>query len=58
MNFRIILRGHVVDPHYIVNDLKFREGIKYRPQLLGNMEVCPVISFSSNGYLVWLFQLI
>ncbi|XP_039144137.1 protein MICRORCHIDIA 6-like isoform X1 [Dioscorea cayenensis subsp. rotundata] len=38
MNFRIILRGHVVDPHYIVNDLKFREGIKYRPQLLGNME--------------------
>ncbi|KAM0932844.1 putative histidine kinase/HSP90-like ATPase superfamily, morc, S5 domain 2 [Dioscorea sansibarensis] len=38
MNFRIILRGHVVDPHYIVNDLKFREGIKYRPQLSGNME--------------------
>ncbi|KAJ0962513.1 hypothetical protein J5N97_027635 [Dioscorea zingiberensis] len=37
-NFRIILRGQVVDPHHIVNDLKYREGIKYKPQIGGKME--------------------
>ncbi|XP_038982937.1 protein MICRORCHIDIA 6-like isoform X2 [Phoenix dactylifera] len=37
-SFKIILRGRVVDPHYIVNDLKFRECIRYKPQVAENME--------------------
>ncbi|XP_010936597.1 protein MICRORCHIDIA 6 isoform X2 [Elaeis guineensis] len=37
-SFKIILRGQVVDPHHIVNDLKFRECIRYKPQVAENME--------------------
>ncbi|XP_020251479.1 protein MICRORCHIDIA 6-like [Asparagus officinalis] len=34
-NFRIILRGQVVQPHHIINDLNFIECIKYKPQVYG-----------------------
>ncbi|XP_020096903.1 protein MICRORCHIDIA 6-like isoform X2 [Ananas comosus] len=37
-SFRIVLRGRDVTPHHIVDDLKFRECIKYRPQILGSKE--------------------
>jgi hypothetical protein len=31
-NFRIILRGNVVEHHNIVDDLKYRQILRYRPQ--------------------------
>lgn len=38
-NFQIILCGKAVEPHYIVNDLKYCECIRYRPQLEPTSEV-------------------
>ncbi|KAJ6797113.1 protein MICRORCHIDIA 6-like [Iris pallida] len=32
-SFKIVLRGRVVEPHCLVNDLRFRECIKYKPQV-------------------------
>ncbi|XP_030938070.1 protein MICRORCHIDIA 6 [Quercus lobata] len=37
-SFNIILRGRVVEPHIIANDLKFPEFILYRPQCGGCVE--------------------
>ncbi|XP_075662219.1 protein MICRORCHIDIA 6 [Castanea sativa] len=37
-SFNIILRGRVVEPHSIANDLKFPEFILYRPQCGGCVE--------------------
>lgn len=39
MNFKIVLRGRVVDPHSVVSDLKYVECIKYKPQVDGITEV-------------------
>lgn len=47
-NFKIILRGQVVKHHHIANDLKYRECIKYRPQVGGIAE--PEV-FTTIGYL-------
>ncbi|PIA61815.1 hypothetical protein AQUCO_00200068v1 [Aquilegia coerulea] len=42
-NFRIILRGRVVEHHNIANDLKFPEFILYKPQKIsGNTEAAVV----------------
>ncbi|XP_066373876.1 protein MICRORCHIDIA 6-like [Miscanthus floridulus] len=38
-NFQIILCGRAVEPHYVVNDLIYRECIKYRPQVEVTTEV-------------------
>jgi Morc6 ribosomal protein S5 domain 2-like len=38
-NFEIILRGEVVEPHHIVNDLMYRECILYCPNVGGITEV-------------------
>ncbi|KAG6513961.1 hypothetical protein ZIOFF_024298 [Zingiber officinale] len=37
-NFRIVLRGEVVKPHNIANDLIYRECILYKPQACGVSE--------------------
>ncbi|TVU34108.1 hypothetical protein EJB05_15936 [Eragrostis curvula] len=37
-NFRIILRGHDVEPHNVVNDLMYRECVLYKPQIAGLTE--------------------
>ncbi|MQL80396.1 hypothetical protein Taro_012842 [Colocasia esculenta] len=39
-HFQIFLRGQVVEPHHLVNDLKFIECIKYQPQGMTIGEVC------------------
>jgi len=39
-NFQIILCGRAVEPHYVINDLIYRECIKYRPQVEVTTEVC------------------
>ena len=48
-SFNIILRGRVVEPHIIANDLKFPEFILYRPQCGGCVEVvlnfCQLLSY-------------
>ncbi|CAL9074030.1 unnamed protein product [Musa acuminata var. zebrina] len=41
-NFRIILRGEVVEPHHVANDLMYRECILYRPQVGGITEAAIV----------------
>ncbi|XP_015694087.1 protein MICRORCHIDIA 6-like isoform X2 [Oryza brachyantha] len=38
-HFKIILCGRVVEPHHVVNDLIYRECIKYRPQVGINIEI-------------------
>ncbi|KAJ6800740.1 protein MICRORCHIDIA 6-like [Iris pallida] len=43
--FKIILRGQLVMPHHIVNDLIYRECIRYRPQVEGYPEVLTTIGF-------------
>uniref|UniRef100_A0A1D1Z8J6 MORC family CW-type zinc finger protein 4 n=1 Tax=Anthurium amnicola TaxID=1678845 RepID=A0A1D1Z8J6_9ARAE len=43
-NFQIILRGRVVEPHHLVNDLKYVECIKYQPQSVGITEAECIIS--------------
>ncbi|KAI0529549.1 hypothetical protein KFK09_002101 [Dendrobium nobile] len=37
-NFKIFLRGHLVDPHYIAEDLLYKQCIKYKPQVAGTIE--------------------
>ncbi|XP_072998721.1 protein MICRORCHIDIA 6-like isoform X2 [Typha latifolia] len=37
-NFKIILCGRIVDPHHIVNDLKYRQCIKYKPNVGASIE--------------------
>jgi hypothetical protein len=39
-NFQIILCGRAVEPHYVVNDLMYRECIIYRPHVEVTTEVC------------------
>nr|CAB3470510.1 unnamed protein product [Digitaria exilis] len=39
-SFQIILCGQAVEPHYAVNDLIYRECIKYQPQVEVTTEVC------------------
>ncbi|XP_073003545.1 protein MICRORCHIDIA 6-like isoform X2 [Typha latifolia] len=41
-NFRIVLRGEVVEPHNIANDLIYRECVLYKPQVGGNTEAAIV----------------
>ncbi|CAL9152562.1 unnamed protein product [Musa hybrid cultivar] len=41
-NFRIILRGEVVEPHHVATDLMYRECILYRPQVGGITEAAIV----------------
>ncbi|KAF5190524.1 Microrchidia-like protein [Thalictrum thalictroides] len=41
-NFRIILRGRVVEHHNIANDLKFPEFILYKPQISGSTEAAVI----------------
>ncbi|KAJ6803362.1 protein MICRORCHIDIA 6-like [Iris pallida] len=43
--FKIILRGQLVVSHHIVNDLIYRECIRYRPQVEGFPEVLTTIGF-------------
>lgn len=43
--FQIILRGELVMPHHIVNDLMYRECIRYRPQVEGFPEVLTTMGF-------------
>ena len=38
-SFQIILRGKVVKPHNIADDLKYPEFILYKPQVGGSVEV-------------------
>ncbi|KAJ0971504.1 hypothetical protein J5N97_019463 [Dioscorea zingiberensis] len=38
VNFKIVLRGRVVEPHIIVNDLNYVECIKYKPKVDGIIE--------------------
>lgn len=38
-SFRIVLRGQVVKPHNIADDLKYPEYILYKPQTAGCLEV-------------------
>ncbi|CAN6216910.1 unnamed protein product [Urochloa humidicola] len=47
-SFQIILCGQAVEPHYAVNDLLYRECIKYRPQVEATMEVDVITTI---GYL-------
>uniref|UniRef100_A0A0E0LBJ5 Morc S5 domain-containing protein n=1 Tax=Oryza punctata TaxID=4537 RepID=A0A0E0LBJ5_ORYPU len=47
-HFKVILCGRVVEPHHIVNDLIYRECIKYRPQVGINIEVDVITTI---GYL-------
>ncbi|KAM0945812.1 putative morc, S5 domain 2 protein [Dioscorea sansibarensis] len=51
MNFKIVLRGGVVDPHSIVSDLKYVECIKYKPQVDGitEPEVVTFIGFLEDA---------
>ncbi|XP_057862998.1 protein MICRORCHIDIA 6 isoform X2 [Cryptomeria japonica] len=53
-NFRIILRGRVVEHHKIANDLKFPEYILYKPQVGNNKEVSVIttIGFTKEAPLV------
>ncbi|KAL0927964.1 hypothetical protein M5K25_002192 [Dendrobium thyrsiflorum] len=37
-NFKIFLRGHLVDPHYIAEDLLYKQCIKYKPQVASTIE--------------------
>ncbi|XP_020589677.1 protein MICRORCHIDIA 6-like [Phalaenopsis equestris] len=37
-NFSIFLRGQLVDPHYIAEDLMYTQCIKYKPQVAGTIE--------------------
>ncbi|CAN6201577.1 unnamed protein product [Urochloa humidicola] len=46
--FQIILCGQAVEPHYAVNDLLYRECIKYRPQVEAATEVDVITTI---GYL-------
>ncbi|KAJ3692531.1 hypothetical protein LUZ60_012881 [Juncus effusus] len=46
--FRIILCGNVVEPHYIVSDLVFRECIKYKPHKF-ETEVITTIGFLNGA---------
>ncbi|XP_058091869.1 protein MICRORCHIDIA 6-like isoform X2 [Magnolia sinica] len=48
-NFRIILRGQVVEHHNIADDLKYIEYILYKPQAGGNMEPFWRVVQSNNG---------
>ncbi|KAL5228135.1 hypothetical protein ABZP36_016400 [Zizania latifolia] len=41
-NFRIILRGHDVEPHNIVNDLIYPECVLYKPQIAGLAELSAI----------------
>ncbi|KAL5723868.1 hypothetical protein ACHQM5_007210 [Ranunculus cassubicifolius] len=41
-NFRIILRGKVVEHHNIATNLKFPEFILYKPQIAGNAEAAVI----------------
>ncbi|XP_017698570.3 protein MICRORCHIDIA 6 isoform X1 [Phoenix dactylifera] len=41
-HFRIILRGQVVEPHHIANDLIYRECVLYKPQVGGVMEAAVI----------------
>ncbi|KAG8051676.1 hypothetical protein GUJ93_ZPchr0001g30350 [Zizania palustris] len=41
-NFRIILRGHDVEPHNIVNDLIYPECVLYKPQIAGLSELSAI----------------
>lgn len=43
VNFSIILRGQVVEPHRIASDLRFIEIVKYKPQVGGDRDKEPVI---------------
>ncbi|CAN6221350.1 unnamed protein product [Urochloa humidicola] len=47
-SFQIILCGQAVEPHYAVNDLLYRECIKYRPQVEATTEVDVITTI---GYL-------
>ncbi|OEL21974.1 Protein MICRORCHIDIA 6 [Dichanthelium oligosanthes] len=47
-SFQIILCGRAVEPHYAVNDLIYRECIKYRPQVEVTTEVDVITTI---GYL-------
>lgn len=40
--FRIILRGQVVEPHHIANDLIYRECVLYKPQVGGVIEAAVI----------------
>ncbi|KAH9324386.1 hypothetical protein KI387_004564, partial [Taxus chinensis] len=53
-NFKIILRGRVVEHHKIANDLKFPEYILYKPQVGNNKEVNVIttIGFTKEAPLV------
>ncbi|KAK8455460.1 hypothetical protein SEVIR_4G160900v4 [Setaria viridis] len=50
-NFQIILCGRAVEPHYAVNDLIYRECIKYRPQVevTGEVDVITTIGYLSGA---------
>lgn len=37
--FQIILRGQVVRPHNIADDLKYPQFVKYVPQIAGSVKV-------------------
>ncbi|KAH7686239.1 ATPase domain of HSP90 chaperone/DNA topoisomerase II/histidine kinase protein [Dioscorea alata] len=51
INFKIVLRGRVVDPHSVVSDLKYVECIKYKPQVDGitESEVVTFIGFLEDA---------
>lgn len=53
-NFKIILRGRIVEHHKIANDLKFPEYILYKPQVGNNKEVSVIttIGFTKEAPLV------
>lgn len=38
-NFRIVLRGHDVESHNVINDLMYPECVLYKPQIAGLAEV-------------------
>lgn len=50
-NFRIILRGRVVEHHNVARDLKFPEFILYKPQVGGNKEIAIIttIGFTKDA---------
>lgn len=50
-NFKIILRGRIVDHHYLADELKHCECIQYRPQVAGRVEaeVITVIGFLKDA---------
>uniref|UniRef100_A0A0D9V1W0 Morc S5 domain-containing protein n=1 Tax=Leersia perrieri TaxID=77586 RepID=A0A0D9V1W0_9ORYZ len=41
-NFRIVLRGHDVEPHNVINDLMYPECVLYKPHIAGAAEVSAI----------------